>query len=313
MSESDQEAFLSAFEVVLKPLLRIGHHYGIPGHRLRDAFSQATVEFFAEEVQEKEERPVSATRVAMYAGLNTGEVIGRLTERVSASRSFARRAQLLSSVLNAWHVEPGYAAVYDLAREIPIDAEPGKPSFLSLCAKVDPDANPEDLLEELLASRCVERLDGGFIRPLTRTYVVPPGDATRLDRMGKVMVNLGESFARFITREEGRFSQFTERTLVADFGLSQNGIKIFDAEVRERGTKLLTDLDSWLALQGDRVSSEAGPRYGCGIYVFEDVASVGRKSIELDEDASANGEPPIDLSERIEIDVIAPPPGITRG
>jgi hypothetical protein len=131
--------------------------------------------------------------------------------------------------------------------------------------------------------------------------------------MGKVMVNLGESFARFITREEGRFSQFTERTLVADFGLSQNGIRIFDAEVRERGTKLLTDLDSWLALQGERVSAEDGPRYGCGIYVFEDVASVGRKSLAVDEDSNTDGEPPIDLSERIEIDVIAPPPGITRG
>lgn len=313
MSESDQQAFLSAFEQVLKPLLRIGHYYGIPGHRIRDAFSQATVEFFAEYVNDAEERPVSAARVALYSGLNSGEVVGRLTERVSASRSSARRAQVLSSLLNAWHIEPGYAAVYDLALEVPFEAEPGRPSFLALCRKIAPESRPEDLLQDLLASRCIERLDSGLLRPLTRTYVVPAGDATRLDRMGKVMVNLGESFARFITRDTKHYAQFTERTLVSDFGLSEGGIRIFDAEVRERGTKLLTDLDSWLSVQGQRVTSETGPRYGCGVYVFEDVAAMGRKSLELDtageqDEVPANNDP--QLAE--EIDLVAPRNNLKR-
>jgi hypothetical protein len=32
------------------------------------------------------------------------------------------------------------------------------------------------------------------------------------------------------------------------------------------------------------VSAEEGPRFGCGLYVFEDIASVGRARIEVEEE-----------------------------
>ena len=100
--------------------------------------------------------------------------------------------------------------------------------------------------------------------------------------MGKVLVNFSESFARDIVGDASRFSAFAERTLVSDFPLSEKGAKVFNDEVRGRGTKFLTELDSWLATQSGAVSEEAGARYGCGLYVFEDIASVGRAPIMLD-------------------------------
>lgn len=219
----------------------------------------------------------------MYAGLNRTEVVDRITRRGAAAQSLARRAQVLSELLNYWHTEPGYAGVYDIAREIPHAADEGKPSFAALARKVSPDSDPEELLADLDASKCIEHLDGGFIRPLTRAYVLPPGDVARIDRMGKVLLNFTEAFARGIVREPGQFSALAERTLVSDFAVSDQGLQRFNDEVRERGTKLLTDLDSWLTAQGGAVASDEGSRYGCGLYVFEDVAFVGRSPIEIDE------------------------------
>ncbi len=218
----------------------------------------------------------------MYAGLTRSEVVDRITQRGMAAQSLARRSQLLSELLNAWHTEPGYAGVYDIAREIPFDADEGKPSFRALSEKIARNADPQELLSDLEASRCVEHLDGGFIRPLTRAYVLPAGNLARIDRMGKVLVNFSESFARDIVGDASRFSAFAERTLVSDFSLSEKGAKVFNDEVRGRGTKFLTELDSWLATQAGTVSEESGARYGCGLYVFEDIASVGRSPIMLD-------------------------------
>lgn len=283
MKDSERETFLVAFQEVLKPFFRIAQHFGVPGHQMRDSFSQSAVEFFAEEINAKEQRPASAARVAMYAGLNQSEVVDRIRDRESAAQNLARRAQLLSELLNAWHTEPGYAGVYDIAREIPYEAEEGKPSFSALCRKVAPHADSEELLGDLTGSKCVEHLDGGFLRPLTRAYVLSGGNVARLDRMGKVLLNFTDSYAKGIVGDPEAFTAFSERTLVSDFALSSRGAKLFNDEVRERGTKLLTDLDTWLTAHAGTVSVDDGQRYGCGLYVFEDSASVGRTPIAVDD------------------------------
>lgn len=303
MTDPERETFLVAFQEVLKPLFRIAQHYGVPGHQLRDSFAQSSVEFFAEQINTREQRPASVTRVATYAGLNRSEVVDRITRRGAAAQSLARRAQVLSELLNLWHTEPGYAGVYDIAREIPFRAEEGKPSFAALAARISSDSDPEELLADLDASKCVEHLDGGFIRPLTRAYVLPPGDVARIDRMGKVLINFTEAFARGIVRDPDRFSALAERTLVSDFPVSDEGVRRFNDEVRDRGTKLLTDLDSWLTAQGGAVASDQGSRYGCGLYVFEDVASVGRTPIEIDEFDSMESNPDVSF-EPVVVDVL---------
>jgi hypothetical protein len=309
VKDSERETFLVAFQEVLKPFFRIAEHFGVPGHELRDSFAQSAVEFFAEQINSKEQRAASPARVAMYAGLNQAEVIDRIRRRGSAALTLARRSQLLSELLNAWHTEPGYAGVYDIARELPFEAEDSKPSFSSLCEKVSPGADPRDLLDDLEASRCIEHLDGGFIRPLTRAYVLPAGNVARLDRMGKVLVNFTESYAKGIVGDAGRFTAFSERTLVSDFALSDRGAKLFNDEVRDRGTKLLTDLDSWLTTQASAVSDQTGRRFGCGLYVFEDAASVGRSPISLEDspgadthlhsDSDSNGPVVVDVLENV--------------
>jgi len=291
VKDSERAAFLVAFQEVLKPLMRIGRHYGLGGSEIFDAFAQSSVEFEAERITTGEGRPPSAARVAMYTGLNQTEVVSRLAEQGLAARNYARRAQSLSALLNAWHTQSGYAAVYDLAREIPFDAPANQASFCALCRIHAPDFDPEELLADLFASSCIERLDGGYLRAVTRAYVLPPGDVARLDRMGKVLINLTEAFAKSLIGNNGRFSAFAERTLVSDFPLSDSGVASFDTEVRVRGTKLLTDLDSWLSSQAPRLSAEHGPRYGLGLYVFEDVAAAGRtpiKVLEEDEEHEAS-------------------------
>ena len=133
MKDSERAAFLVAFQEVLKPLMRIGRHYGLSGHDLWDSFAQSSVEFEAERINRTEQRSASPARVAMFTGLNKNEVVSRLAQQGLAAKNYTRRAQVLSEILNAWHTQQGYAAVYDLAREIPFDDERG-PGGLDLHA-----------------------------------------------------------------------------------------------------------------------------------------------------------------------------------
>lgn len=305
-----------AFQECLKPLFRMAQHFGVTGQELHSAFSQSAVEFFAEQINQKEDRPASAARVALYAGLNSTEVVSRLDQRGLAKQSLARRSQLLSELLSAWHSEPGYSGVYDIGLDVPFDAEEDKPSFSALCRKIASDFEPRDLLEHLDAANCVEHLDGAFIRPLTRAYVLPPGNLSRIDRMGKVLVNFTESFARDITGDRSAHTAFSERTLVSDFPISENGAALFNEEARSRGTKFLTDLDSWLAAQASAVSDQHGSRYGCGLYVFEDVGSVGRSPIRLEDDPSMDEDDELSESgagSQIYLDVLEQSTNYRRG
>ncbi len=271
--------------------MKIAEQYGVTGHELRDSFVQASSEFFAANINAREGRPATAARVAMYTGLNTAEVRERLTSRMSGASAYARRAQALSEILGAWHSDKGYAAVYDLAREIPF-ASTGAPdedncTFVALCEKYGGGIEPSSLLEDLMLSGCVEEIAGGYLRPKSRTYVLPPGELARLDRMGKVMSNFAETFRKILGPDADADFAYTERTLVADYQLGAKGARAFDSEFRNRGTKLLTDLDSWMTSQQLRIGVEQGGRYGCGIYFFEDLAAAGTTEVFLDEDEDA--------------------------
>lgn len=282
----DKDAFLAAFEQVLKPLLAIGHGFGVAGHEFRDSFSQAAAEFYAQLMMSAEERPVSSVRVGVYAGLNSSEARSRLTDRVSSGRSYARRSEALSAILNGWHSESGYSGVYDMALEIPFADADGSPSFKALCDRYAIGYDAKALLQELMDARCVDRLASGHLRAISRAYVLPPGNPARLERMGRALSNFGYSFQRILAAESDATFKYTERTVVSDYTLSEDGARAFDSEARDRGTKFLVDMDSWLTAQGRRLRDASGKQFGCGVYVFEDRSRVGELPLHLeDEDA----------------------------
>jgi hypothetical protein len=280
--------------------MKIAERYGVDGFELRDSFIQATAEFVAEQINRREGIPATPARVAVQSGLTQSETKARLQRRLEGGSAYARRAQALSAILNAWHSDAGYAGVYDLARDIPFSARPGIESFSALCEKYGQGFSADSLLEDLVSAKCVDRLEGGYLRPQSRTFVLPPGDLSRLDRMGKVYVNFGEAFLRILAREDRTLFRNTERTLVTDFPLSVSGARAFDSEVRERGTKFLTDLDTWLTAHQVRLGSDDGRKYGCGLYFFEDVAEAGSTPFFFDDEegdgpvrrAGASSTPP---------------------
>jgi len=136
------------------------------------------------------------------------------------------------------------------------------------CPGVDEDA----LLDELVAARSVEVIDGTTARCLSRAYVPQSADVTRIERMGRYVGAVTASLVHNLLRS-GNEPLYFERTVVSDDALSEPGRDKFLALAGERGQELLAELDTFLTRLAATEHSDAGRKYGVGIYFFEEQAA----------------------------------------
>jgi len=148
---------------------------------------------------------------------------------------------------------------------------PGSPrrSFKELVAIACPNSDDEALLDELIAARCVEVVDGSTARCLSRAYVPPGADVTRIERMGRFLGAVCANFAHNLMRSDAE-PAYLERTVVSDDALSNSARDKLLALASERGQELLVELDTFLTQISTSETSESGKRYGVGVYFFED-------------------------------------------
>jgi len=142
------------------------------------------------------------------------------------------------------------------------------------CPGVDEDA----LLDELVAARSVEVIDGTTARCLSRAYVPQGADVTRIERMGRFLGVVSANFVHNLLRT-GAEPVYFERTVVSDEVLSEPGRDKFLALAGERGQELLAELDTFLTRLAATERSDSGRKYGVGIYFFEEQAA-GQQAVQ---------------------------------
>jgi hypothetical protein len=178
----------------------------------------------------------------------------------------------ITALLNLWHTHANFSGAYGLASELDLVPVPGSPrrSFKELvavaCAGVDEDA----LLDELVAARSVEVIDGTTARCLSRAYVPQSADVMRIERMARFV---GAATASLVHNLSGEEPLYLEKTVVSDEALSESGRDKFLAVAGERGQELLFELDTFLTRLAATERSDLGRKYGVGIYFFEEQAA----------------------------------------
>jgi hypothetical protein len=158
-------------------------------------------------------------------------------------------------------------------------------------------------LDELVAARSVEVLDGNTVRCLSRAYVPRGADVTRIERMGRFLAVVTGNFVHNLLRADEEPIYF-ERTVVSDELLSDPSRDAFLSVAGEKGQELLAELDTFLTRVTASEQSTSGKRYGVGIYFFEELAaneSVGRQSERIQTGVSSAKTTTVE-----EIDVLAP-------
>jgi len=142
-------------------------------------------------------------------------------------------------------------------------------SFSELVNRVNPDADPIRVLDELLRAGVATGSMDRSVKVLSRAYVVPEAlSAPMLEHLGSTIANLASTieFNMATDADEKRL----ERSVFADRGLPEAAIPRFDAFIRSRVSKLMLEVDDWF---GDLAKKEPetlmGPnRVDTGLTIF---------------------------------------------
>ncbi len=272
-TSKEKEAVLNVFAALIRPLMRVAFEYGISATEIAGTVRRTYVQALEAKLLEQK-RPPTDARLAAVSGLPKSDVSAlRDALRSGAPHGMLTSVSLdqLTTLLTVWHTHTNFSGAYGLAMDLDVVPIAGSPrrSFKELVATACPDADAEALLDELVAAHCVEIVDGSTARCLSRTYVPPGADVTRIDRMGRFLGAVCANFAHNLMRSDSEPIYF-ERTVVSDDPLSSANRDKFLALASERGQELLVELDTFLTQIATAEKSDSGKKYGVGIYFFED-------------------------------------------
>jgi hypothetical protein len=272
-SAREKEAVLSVFAELVRPLMRVAFEYGISAGEIAGVVRRTYIQALEARLLDQK-RPTTDARLAVVAGLAKSDVTAlREALRAGAPHSLRTPVSLdqVTNLLTVWHTHTGFSGAYGLAMELDLIPTPGSPrrSFRELVDAACPGADGEALLDELVASASVEVIDSMTVRCLSRAYVPKGADVKRIERMGRFLAVVTANFVHNLLRVSSEPVYF-ERTVVSDEPISEAGRDKLLAIAGERGQELLTELDTFLTRLAASERSEAGRKYGVGVYFFED-------------------------------------------
>ena len=272
-TSNEKEAVLNVFAALVRPLMRVAFEYGISAGEIAGVVRRAYIQALEGRLQEQK-RPTTDARLAAVAGLPKSDV-SALRDAVRAGAPHSMRAAVsldqITALLTAWHTHSSFSGAYGLASELDLVPVPGSPrrSFKELVDTACPGVDEDALLDELVAARSVEVIDGTTARCLSRAYVPHGADVTRIERMGRFLGVVTANFVHNLLRT-GSEPVYFERTVVSDELLTESGRDKFLAVAGERGQELLAELDTFCTRLASAEQNESGRKYGVGIYFFEE-------------------------------------------
>jgi len=272
-TSKEKEAVLNVFAGLVRPLMRVAFEYGISAGEIAGVVRRSYIQSLESRLQEQR-RPTTDARLAAVAGLPKSDV-SALRDALRAGAPHSMRATVsldqITALLTTWHTHSNFSGAYGLATELDLVPVPGSPrrSFKELVAVACPGVDEDALLDELVAARSVEVIDGTTARCLSRAYVPQSADVTRIERMGRYVGAVTSSLVHNLLRSANEPLYF-ERTVVSDAVLSELGRDKFLALAGERGQELLAELDTFLTRLAATERRDSGRKYGVGIYFFEE-------------------------------------------
>jgi hypothetical protein len=272
-TSKEKEAVLNVFAALVRPLMRVAFEYGISAGEIAGVARRSYIQALEARLQEQK-RPTTDSRLAAVAGLPKSDV-SALREALRAGAPHSLRATVsldqITALLTTWHTHSNFSGAYGLAAELDLVPIPGSPrrSFKELVSVACPGVDEDALLDELVAARSVEVIDGTTARCLSRAYVPQGAEVTRIERMGRFLGVVTANFVHNLLRT-GAEPVYFERTVVSDELLSEAGRDRFLALAGERGQELLAELDTFLTRLAAAEKADSGRKYGVGIYFFED-------------------------------------------
>jgi hypothetical protein len=268
MSNSVKPGLLSAFKVLLRPLVRILLRHGVSFAEFADILKAVYVEIAVTEFKVDGKRGTKS-RIAVITGLTRKEV-SRVIEIAGAENQGAKsNLNRVARVLAGWHTDPDFIGPYGMPLEVRYeDSGINSVTFTTLVRRYSGDMSPRSMLDELMRVGAVVETEPGWLKVLRRVYEPQTLAQDNFERVGEVVKNFIDTVDFNLQKEKlgsGRF----ERIVYSPEGIRNEDMPKFDRYIKERCQALLEEIDNWIAqLEVPEKANKNVTHTGVGIYHY---------------------------------------------
>jgi hypothetical protein len=284
---SIKACLLAAVRHMLVPIARILIRNGVPygdfEEVARHAFAKA-----GESVISERGLHSTLSRLSLLTGLPRREM-RRIMSRPPQIAAFALDDwNPAFRVLHAWHSKSPYVLVpFGVPMDLAYDAPDSNTTFVGLVKSHVPDADPAEVLAELIAAGSVKQDERGFLHPTTRTFVTGEVSEDQIKYAARAARRFLDTLDVNLTKDGRKTGRF-ERTVVADKGIPVRCYPDFVAYVRSTMQQTLEDIDEWITANASVQPQEPVFWSGVGMYHWlehEEDFELALKDLLPEEDA----------------------------
>lgn len=271
MEQSVKDNLLAAIAHVFRPLCRIAIRNGIGFDDLSMALQRALVNGARAELTSNVRKEVTEEEVGLMAGMTTLQV-REASDWGSKANTALNYSLAASEVLAGWHSDVLYLGPYGLVLDIPISSErSGGGSdlrcFESLVQKyAGPNVSAAIVLDALLKSGAVQNLGNGIVRCVARTYIAERLSPENIQEFAEAVHNVVGTMAVNLKRTV-RGTGLLQRTVFADYGLTEEDLAKFNGFIRKTGEKFIDEVDTWFSKHSNK-EKQGSIKTGIGLYHY---------------------------------------------
>ena len=270
MEQSVKGNLLAAITHVLRPLCRIAIRNGIGFDDLSMALQNAMVKGARAESGSDGRKELTEEEVGLMTGMTAAQVRGTRGSVNNAAPAL-NYSWAASEVLSGWHSDALYLGPYGLVLDIPISPDlssgPNPRSFESLVHKyAGPSVSVEIVLDALLKSGAVQNLGNGIVRCVARTYIAERLSPENIQAFAEAVHNVVGTMAVNLKRTV-RGSGLLQRTVFADYGLSEEDLAKFNVFIRKTGERFTEEVDTWFSKHSNK-EKQGSIKTGIGLYHY---------------------------------------------
>jgi len=262
MDEPPKRGLLAAYGRLLRPLIRILIRNGVSFSEFAEVAKGAYVEV-AEKDFSVPNKKITQTRISALTGLERREV-KELTSDDSRGR-FDSKLNQIAGALFGWHTDSDFTGPYGVPLELQL-SNPNKIDFEELTGRHVSDANPEELLKELVRIGAVIETERGWYRVLIRHFIPEPAAPEGLDHLSRSV----EDFVTTLDHnrlESDPSRKLFERQVYTDEGIRAEDLEEFQRYATEKAQLLLEEIDNWLS-QLEKPEEATGKKLSTGLGIY---------------------------------------------
>lgn len=269
MSNSVKSGLLSAFSVMLRPLVRILLRHGISFAEFAEIVKAVYVEIAVTDFKVEGKRGTKS-RIAVITGLTRKEVSRVVESAREDSDESKSNLNRVARVLAGWHTDPDFIGPYGMPLEVRYE-EGGLSTvnFSTLVRRYSGDMSPRSMLDELMRVGAVVETEPGWLKVLRRVYEPQTLAMDNFERVGEVVKNFVDTVDFNLQKKEQGAGRF-ERIVYSTEGIRNEDFERFRSYVNERCQALLEEIDNWIARLDvpEKAISKDVTHTGVGIYHY---------------------------------------------